>query len=95
MSRGEGIKKISLLFEAYRKRLRAPQRTVEDAFREVVHDVCGFDIKKEYVSYKPASRTLMITAPGPMKTEILLKKDEVLAHLKGRLGLSSAPKNIL
>ena len=95
MARGQGIKRVADLFETYRKRLRAPQKTVEEAFVEVVRDVCGFEPERGFVTYKPSSRTLVFTAPGMMKSEVFLQKDEILAHLKGRLGVGSAPRDII
>lgn len=93
--RGNGIKKIGDLFETYRKRLRAPQKTVIDTFVEVVRDVCQMTIKDKDIAYSPASRTLVIRASGPLKTEVLLHKGELLTHLKGRLGTASAPTDII
>lgn len=95
MARGEGIKHITNLFETYRKRLVAPKRSVIDAFVEVVADLYGFTVVPEEVSYTPASRTLSLRTGGPLKTEILLRKDEVIAHLMGRLGQKSAPTDII
>lgn len=87
--------KIGDLFEVYRKRFRAPQGSVIDATVEVIHDVLGIDIDKKNLSYTPHSRTLIIKASGMLKTEVNLKKTEILTHLKGRLGTASAPKTIL
>jgi len=95
MARGEGIKRVADLFEAYKKRLKAPQRTVVQCFVEVVEDVCGIALKASQVRYTPAARTVTLSLPGQIRTEILLQKDEVLTHLKGRLGSQSAPKDII
>lgn len=95
MARGEGIKHITDLFETYRKRLVAPKRSVIDAFCEVVKDIQGFDIDATLVSYTPGAKTLALRAKGPIKTEILLRKEEILVHLKGRLGERNAPRDII
>lgn len=87
--------RISDLFEVYRKRLRAPQGSVIDAAVEVIHDVLGVVIDKKHLSYTPHSRTLTIKASGMLKTEVNLKKGEILTHLKGRLGPQNAPTTIL
>lgn len=92
--RGE-VKKLGDLFEKYRKTLIAPQKTVIDTFIEVVDDILDIQLKPRWVRYTPASRTLALTAPGPVKSEIWLRKDELLAHMKGRLGEKSAPRTIL
>jgi hypothetical protein len=93
---GKGVPtKISDLFEVYKKRLRAPQGSVIEASVEVIHDVLGITIDKKHISYMPHSRTLTIKTSGMIKTEVNLKKDEILTHLKGRLGPQNAPTTIL
>ncbi len=92
--RGEAIK-ISNLFEVYKTRLKAPQGTVIKTFEEVVEDMFGIKIRSEQSSYTVTSRTIHVTAGGPLKSEIMLHKKEILAHLRGRLGEKSAPKDIL
>lgn len=95
MSRGEGIKKIDGLFDKYKKILKAPQGIVVDGFIEVVTDVVGIEIPKERVKYTTHTKILTLAISGPLKSEILLHKEEILTHMKGRLGPQSAPKNIL
>ncbi|MEX0918283.1 MAG: hypothetical protein WDZ93_03970 [Candidatus Paceibacterota bacterium] len=96
MRKGRGeIKKVSDLFEKYRKTLIAPQRTVIITFIEVVDEVIGIKLDQKAVRYAPASRTLSVTAGGPLKSELRLHKDELIAHMKGRLGEKNAPTTIL
>ncbi len=96
MRKGRGeVKRIGDLFEKYRKTLIAPQKTVIDTFIEVADDVLGVKMRSEWVRYTPGSKTLAIIAPGPVKSEIRLHKDELLAHMKGRLGEKNAPATIL
>lgn len=95
MARGGGIKKVGNLFEVYRKRLRAPQKTIIDEYIEVAKDVAGIVLTREQVSYSPPSKTLSIRASGVIKTELQFKKEEMLNHLKGRLGEQNAPRDIL
>jgi len=95
MARGDGVKKVSDLFAVYKKRLRAPQKSVIDCFVEVVEEVCGIALPKKSVRYVPSSRTISVTAPGQIKTEIALSKDELIVHMKGRLGEQSAPHHIV
>lgn len=87
--------KIGDLFEVYRKRLRAPQGSVIQTVIEVIHDLLNIDVPKESFSYTPHSRMLRINAHGPLKSEIFLHREEILEHLKGRLGPQDAPKTIL
>ncbi len=96
MRKKEGsIKKISDLFETYKVRLKAPQGTVVDCFREVVEDVIGLPIRKESIKYTVYTKTLSVQVQGPLKSEIRLRKAEILAHMKGRLGEQSAPSDII
>lgn len=95
MARGEGIKKASDLFEKYKKILRAPQGSVITAFCEVVEDLYGWHIDKDKVSYSVGSKTISVAVSGPMKTELHLHQEEILAHIKARLGEQSSPTVII
>lgn len=87
--------KISALFEVYKKRLRAPQASVVNATIDVIEDLLGVKLTPDLFSYSPTSRILRINARGAMKSEIFLRKEEILTHLTGRLGSQSAPTTIL
>ena len=95
MPRGEGIKPINQLFEKYKQRLVAPQGSVKKCFCEVVEDLYGFSIKAEQLDYSTYSKTLTLKVPGALKTELMLHKSEIMAHLKGRLGAQNAPKTLI
>ena len=95
MARGEGINKIKDLFFVYTQRLQAPQRTVIQSFCEVVEELLGVPLETNTCRYAPHTRTITCTLPGPIKTEILLRKKEILTHITGRLGVQNAPKDIL
>lgn len=96
MRKGRGeITKLSALFEKYKQTLRAPQGTVVDCFCEVVQDLVGVSVNKNDVSYSVHTQTLSLRVRGPLKSEIKLRKKEILTHMKGRLGAKSAPVEIL
>lgn len=96
MRKGRGeIIKLSALFEKYKKTLRAPQGVIIDCFTDVVSELIKIDIAKESVTYTVHSKTLSVRVSGPLKSEIRLRKKEILNHMKGRLGEQSAPKEIL
>lgn len=96
MRKGSGdIRKLGDLFEKYRQNLKAPQKTVVSAFCEVVEDVLGITIDASKVSYTPHTKTLAVKVGGPLKSEVQLHKEEIIAHMKGRLGEKSAPNEIL
>jgi len=93
--RGGEVKKVGDLFDKYKRTLRAPQGIVTDAFIEVVTDLVGIEIPKERISYSVHNKTLTMRISGPLKSEILLKKKEILTHMKGRIGEQSVPKVFL
>lgn len=94
MPRGDGIKPLSDLFAKY-TRLKAPQTHVVEVFTEVVADVLQITLKEGTVRYSTHNKTLTITAAGAIKSELLLHKQELLTHLKGRLGPQNAPVEII
>jgi hypothetical protein len=87
--------RIGDLFAVYKKKLQAPERSVIDAAIEVVHDLFGVSLERKHFSYTPYTKTLTIKASGILKTEISLKKEDILTHLKGRLGPQNAPHHII
>lgn len=92
--RGEVVR-IGDLFEVYRKKLRAPEKSVIDTALEVIHDLIPQKLTRSMCSYSPHSRILTIRASGLIKTEIMVRKKEILAHLEGRLGSKSTPHEII
>lgn len=90
-----GPKAISDLFKVYQQRIKAPEGAVITVFIEIIDEVLNLTMQTEQVAYTPATRILTIKKGGPLKTEILLQKKELLAHLQGRLGVNSAPKDII
>ena len=89
--RGE-ITKVSDLFEKYKTILKAPQGTVVKEFVEVVQDLLGIKIDRKFIKFSVTTKTLSLTAPSALKQEIALHKDEIILHLKARLGEKSAPR---
>ena len=92
--RGEVVK-VGDLFAKYKNVLKAPEGSVKKAFVEVVADLLNLTIKESLLAYSPHTKVLTIKSGGPLKSELLLHKLEILAHLKGRLGAESAPKDII
>lgn len=96
MRQGRGqITKLSDLFDKYKKTLKAPQGVVVSCFVEVVEDLIGIPVAKKDVKYTVYTKTLAVRVQGPLKSEILLRKKEILSHMKGRLGEGSSPLEIL
>jgi hypothetical protein len=96
MRKGRGeIVKLSTLFEKYTKTLKAPQGIVTDCFREVVFELIKLEIPKVNLTYSVHTKMLSVRVSGPLKSEIQLRKKEILNHMKGRIGTESAPKDIV
>lgn len=91
--RGELIK-VGSLFDKYKNLLQPPQQTVVSEVIEVIDDICGVRISKQYISYTVTNNTVSVTAPSILKQEIIRRESEILTHLRGRLG-NKAPKKIL
>ncbi len=83
--RGRNIQTVGNLLLKY-KNLRAPQSTVIQVCIKAVHEVCGFTLQTKYVRYNAHTKTLSITLSGPAKTELLLKKKQILDACFRELG---------
>ncbi len=92
--RGEVVR-VGSLFDAYKTRLRAPQGSVVKTFQEVVKDLFGVEVRSDQCSYSVHTKTLTVHAQGPLKSEIRLRKAEILTHMKGRIGEKGTPIEIL
>lgn len=92
--RGE-IRRVGDLFEKYRRTLIAPQRTVIVTFCEVVEEVVGYKLDPKKVKYAPHTKTLSLIGGGPLRSELHMRREELLAHMKGRLGEKNSPAAIL
>lgn len=88
--RGEIIK-VADLFEKYKTRFKPPQSSVIKEVIEVIEDITSFKLKPEQLKYSVHTRVVSLAVPGILKQEILLKQDEILIHLKARLGEHNAP----
>jgi len=93
--RGGDVKKVGDLFDKYKRILKAPQGVVVDSFIEVVSDLVGIEIPKDRIVYTVYNKTLTLRVSGVLKTEIFLKKKEIILHMKGRIGEKSIPKIFL
>lgn len=92
---GHQITHVSNLFTKYLKVLKAPQGTVVKACIEVIHEVYGFNVRKDQCVYQTSTKTLTLHLNGPLKSEIALNKKVILEEIGKRIGVENAPKNIL
>jgi hypothetical protein len=91
----EGPTPLRDLFKKYRDHLVAPQASVEQAAADILSDLLGHPVTSNDLTYTPSSRTLSLRLRGPLRTEALLHKAELMTHLQGRLGVRNAPKTIM
>ena len=91
----KSVKKVGVLLEKYKKNLRAPQGSVEGAFRQAVLETLGTELAEEQVRYTVLSRTISVSVAGPVKSEILLNKEVLFEKCKAAVGEHSTPCHIV
>ena len=89
------IIKVGSLFEKYKLRLKPPQGSVINKVIEVIEDITGITLEKTQIKYSIHTKVISLNAPSLIKQEIKLKQDEILIHLKARLGVINTPTLIL
>jgi hypothetical protein len=85
---------VQNLLGTYKHRLRPPQKVVVDEVIGVIEDLFTVTVPVDRVQYKPNEKCVYLNLSGVLKTEILLQKKEVLAHIQGRLGVGQSPTDI-
>jgi hypothetical protein len=88
------MKRLGDLFERYRSRIKAPQASVEKECLIIIKELTQFDLQLSQVEYTVSTRTLSLRVPSILRTEILLKKLEILEKLKTQLGADNCPTYI-
>ncbi len=83
------------LIDRYKRILRPPQASVEKEVIEVVKEMVGIELKPSQVTYTVSTRTISITAPSVIRSELKQVQQAILNELKNRLGVEHAPKAIL
>jgi hypothetical protein len=94
MKRESGLKHLNNLFDRYRTKLVAPERVVVETAVVVIAELYALTVTPAQLRYTPATRTLHIKH-GMLRSELLPHRDELLRHLKNRLGSKSAPETIM
>lgn len=94
MKREPGLKQLNGLFERYRTKLVAPEQVVVETAVTVIAELFSLTVTPTQLRYAPATRTLHIQH-GMLKSELLPHREELLRHLKNRLGSKSAPESIV
>lgn len=88
------LKPINSLFDRYRQQLRPPQKVVVDEIVEVIEDLFTISLDPARVEYKPYEKCIYLRVSGVLKSELLVRKKEILAHVRGRLGVNQGPTDI-
>lgn len=89
------MKRIGDLFEKYRTRFKAPQASVEKVCVEVIVELTGYMITVKQVSYTVSTRTISVSVPSLLKTELKFHQTAILKELENRLGKDGCPLVIL
>ncbi|MFM2423846.1 MAG: hypothetical protein RLZZ70_233 [Candidatus Parcubacteria bacterium] len=89
------LQKVGSLFDIYKDKLRAPQKSVIDVVVVVIGEVTGIILDPNRCTYTVRSRTLATNAASLIKHEISRKEQEILSHCQDRLGKESAPLRII
>jgi hypothetical protein len=88
------MKRLGDLFEHYRTKFKAPQASVEKECLVIIKELTQFDLQLSQVEYTVSTRTLSLRVPSILRTEILLRKTEILEKLKAHLGADNCPTYI-
>ena len=88
------MKRLGDLFERYRKNIKAPQASVEKECLVIINELMQFDLQISQIEYTVSTRKLSLRVPSVLRTEVLLKKTEILEKLKAHLGADSCPTYI-
>lgn len=85
---------IQNILEAYKARLRAPQGSI---LREVVraYGIAGIETEMKDFNYSPATKIVAIKISGPKKSEMLMRKEQVLKEMRTTLREADAPTDII
>lgn len=88
--RGREIRTVADLLQKY-KQLKAPQGAVIDALCTSVAEVLGVTLTKECVSYNPHTRVAHVAVSGPLKQEIRIAAQKIIARSRDILGGGQGP----
>ena len=91
--RGKELQPLQGLLARF-KNLQPPQKAVIDVFCDAVQAVCGVALSRQSVRYTVATRTIGVTAGGPLKSELRQKRSELLSYCSRELGVH-APREIV
>lgn len=79
------------LFAVYKKRLRAPQKSVIKEVVVCVETVTQISVREEWFTYNVSSRTIVYRGPSAVRSELQLHKRGILNKVKESLGEKNTP----
>lgn len=83
------------ILEAYKQRLRAPQKTVITEMVRAYQTIGLTAVGPRDLAYTPSTRTITIRAMGPLKMEMLLRKAAALREARGGLSDKDIPLDVI
>jgi hypothetical protein len=91
----ENQNQLGNLLERYKRILHPPQATVEKEAIDVIKNLTGITVKNNQLRYSVGTRTLSISAPSLIRSELRSRHREILTELQKRLGVAHAPTAII
>lgn len=88
-------KPLNALLEKYRTRIRAPQKRIVEVFQHIAEQEIGVHIDTKYITYQVRDKNIFLTCPSLLKSEVSMKKRDILTRMKDILGERDAPQNII
>ena len=85
------MKRVGDLFLKYRTHFKAPQASVEKECLLVITEVTGYTLTSDQVTYTVSTRTISLTVPSVLKSELRFHQEAILIELKNRLGKDGCP----
>ena len=89
------INQLGNLLERYLKVLKPPQASVEKECIEVIKEITTLELKPHHIKYTVGSKTISITAPSILRSELRRFHPEIIQELQKRLGAQNAPTTII
>lgn len=97
MRKERGVKQmqsLNSLLQVYKDRFIPPQASVEKVCAEVISGVTPFTITTDQITYTVHTKTIHLSVPSIVKTELTFYHNIILQELKNRLPKQTVPERI-
>jgi hypothetical protein len=91
----ESKHQLGNLLLKYKSLLKPPQASVEKECIVAITTVTGITLLPHQVSYSVASKTLVLKTPSLLRSELMLRRVDILEECKRRLGEKGGPETLL